>query len=131
MGDISKILNDKELEPADIPFSAGQLAQMIALIEKGTISTSAAKKVLSAMFENPEDPEKIVEKLGLVQVSDEGAIKEMIDEVLKNNPQSVADYKAGKDKAMGFLVGQTMKMSRGKANPQIINKLLKEALDNA
>ena len=104
---------------------------MIALIEKGTISTSAAKKVLSAMFENPEDPEKIVEKLGLVQVSDEGAIKEMIDEVLKNNPQSIADYKAGKDKAMGFLVGQTMKMSRGKANPQIINKLLKEALDNA
>ena len=104
---------------------------MIALIEKGTISTSAAKKVLSAMFENPEDPEKIVEKLGLVQVSDEGAIKEMIDEVLKNNPQSVADYKAGKDKAMGFLVGQTMKMSREKANPQIINKLLKEALDNA
>lgn len=131
MGDISKILNEKELEPADIPFTADQLAKMIALIEKGTISTSAAKKVLSAMFESPEDPEKIVEKLGLVQVSDEGAIKAMIDEVLKNNPQSIADYKAGKDKAMGFLVGQTMKASRGKANPQIINKLLKEALDNA
>jgi len=131
MGDISKVLNEKELEPSDIPFTAEQLAKMIALIEKGTISTSAAKKVLSAMFENPEDPEKIVEKLGLVQVSDEGAIKEMIQEVLNNNPQSIADYKAGKDKAMGFLVGQTMKLSRGKANPQIINKLLKEALDNA
>lgn len=131
MGDISKILNEKELEPSSIPFTADHLAKMIALIEKGTISTSAAKKVLSSMFENPEDPEKIVEKLGLVQVSDEGAIKEMIDEVLKNNPQSIADYKAGKDKAIGFLVGQTMKMSRGKANPQIINKLLKEALDNA
>ena len=75
--------------------------------------------------------EKLVEKLGLVQVSDEGAIKEMINEVLANNPQSVADFKAGKDKAMGFLVGQTMKLSKGKANPQIINKLLREALENA
>lgn len=131
MGDISKVLNEKELEPSDIPFTADQLAKMIALIEKGTISTSAAKKVLSAMFENPEDPEKLVEKLGLVQVSDEGAIKEMINEVLANNPQSVADFKAGKDKAMGFLVGQTMKLSKGKANPQIINKLLREALENA
>ncbi len=131
MGDISKVLNEKELEPSDIPFTADQLAKMIALIEKGTISTSAAKKVLSAMFESPEDPEKLVEKLGLVQVTDEGAIKDMVNEVLANNPQSVADFKAGKDKAMGFLVGQTMKLSKGKANPQIINKLLKEALENA
>ncbi len=131
MGDITKILNEKEMEPSDIPFSAEQLAKMISLIEKGTISTSAAKKVLSAMFETSEDPEALVEKLGLVQVSDEGAIKEMIDEVIKNNPQSVADFKAGKAKAIGFLVGQTMKMSKGKANPQIINKLLQEALENA
>ncbi len=131
MGDISKVLNEKELEPSDIPFTAEQLAKMITLIEKGTISTSAAKKVLDKMFESPEDPEKIVEKLGLVQVSDEGAIKEMIQEVLNNNPQSIIDYKAGKDRALGFLVGQTMKLSKGKANPQILNKLLKEALDNA
>lgn len=130
MGDISRYLNEKELEAGDIPFTALQLASLISLIDKGTISNSAAKKVLAKMFEEPEDPEKLVEKLGLVQVSDEGALKAMVDEVLANNPQSVADYKAGKDKAIGFLVGQIMKASRGKANPQIINKLLKEALDN-
>ncbi len=131
MGDISKILNDKELEPGDIPFTPAQLAKMIALIEKGTISNSAAKKVLDAMFAQPDDPEKLVEKLGLAQVSDEGAILEMVNGVLAQNPQSIADYKAGKDKALGFLVGQVMRISKGKANPQIINKLLKDALDKA
>jgi aspartyl-tRNA(Asn)/glutamyl-tRNA(Gln) amidotransferase subunit B len=131
MGDISKILNEKELEPADIPFTPSQLAKMITLIDKGTISNSAAKKVLDAMFSEPDDPEKLVEKLGLAQVSDEGAILDMINDVLAQNPQSVADYKAGKDRAMGFLVGQVMRVSKGKANPQVINKLLKEALDNA
>lgn len=131
MGDIAKITNDKELEAGDIPFTPAHLSSLISLIEKGTISNSAAKKVLDAMFESPEEPAKIVEKLGLSQVSDEGAILQMIQDVLAQNPQSIVDYKAGKDRAMGFLVGQVMKVSRGKANPQIINKLLKEALDNA
>ena len=131
MGDISKILNDKELEAGDIPFTPAQLAKMIALIDKGTISNSAAKKVLDAMFAQPEDPEKLVEKLGLAQVSDEGAIRQMVSDVLAQNPQSSADYKAGKDKALGFLVGQVMRISKGKANPQVINKLLKDALDQA
>lgn len=131
MGDISKILNDKELEPADIPFTPAQLAKMIALIDKGTISNSAAKKVLDAMFAEPADPEALVEKLGLAQVSDEGAILQMVNDVLAQNPQSIVDYKAGKDRAMGFLVGQVMRVSKGKANPQMINKLLKESLDKA
>lgn len=131
MGDISKILNEKEMEAGEIPFTPVQLAKMIALIEKGTISNSAAKKVLDAMFAEPNDPEKLVEKLGLAQVSDEGAILGMVNDVLAQNPQSVADYKAGKDKAIGFLVGQVMRISKGKANPQIINKLLKDALDKA
>ena len=131
MGDILRTLKEKEAEPSDIPFTAEQLAKMISLIEKGTISTSAAKKVLAAMFEDPQDPEKLVEKLGLVQVSDEGAILEMIAEVLKQNPQSIVDYKAGKDRALGFLVGQVMRISKGKANPQLLNKMLKDALDNA
>ena len=130
MGDITRYLNEKELEPSDIPFTAEQLASLLSLIDKGTISNSAAKKVLAKMFEEPDDPTKLVEKLGLVQVSDEGALKAMVDEVLKNNPQSIVDYKAGKDRAIGFLVGQIMKASKGKANPQMINKLLKEALDN-
>lgn len=131
MGDISKILNEKEMEAGEIPFTPVQLAKMIALIEKGTISNSAAKKVLDAMFAEPNDPEKLVEKLGLAQVSDEGAILGMVNDVLAQNPQSVADYKAGKDKAIGFLVGQVMRISKGKANPQIINKLLKDVLDKA
>ncbi|MBE7010659.1 MAG: Asp-tRNA(Asn)/Glu-tRNA(Gln) amidotransferase subunit GatB [Ruminococcaceae bacterium] len=131
MGDIAKITNDKEIEAGDIPFTPAHLCALISLIEKGTISNSAAKKVLDAMFENPEDPAKIVEKLGLAQVSDEGALMQMIQDVLEQNPQSIVDYKAGKDRALGFLVGQIMKNSRGKANPQIINKLLKEALDQA
>lgn len=129
MGDITKVMNDKELE--EIPFPPADLCKLIGLIEKGTISNSAAKKVLDEMFANPHDPEEIVKEKGLVQISDEGAIKTMVDEVVAANPQSVADYKAGKDKAIGFLVGQCMKASKGKANPQMINKLLKEALDNA
>lgn len=131
MGDIAKLVNDHELEAGDIPFTPAHLAALIALIEKGAISNSAAKKVLNEMFNNPEEPEKIVDRLGLSQVSDEGAIMQMIQDVMAQNAQSVADYKAGKDKAMGYLVGQVMRVSRGKANPQIINKLLKEALDQA
>lgn len=131
MGDIAKLVNDHELEAGDIPFTPAHLAALIALIEKGAISNSAAKKVLNEMFNNPEEPEKIVDRLGLSQVSDEGAIMQMIQDVIAQNAQSVADYKAGKDKAMGYLVGQVMRVSRGKANPQVINKLLKEALDQA
>lgn len=131
MGDIAKLVNDHELEAGDIPFTPAHLAALIALIEKGAISNSAAKKVLNEMFNNPEEPEKIVDRLGLSQVSDEGAIMQMIQDVMAQNAQSVADYKAGKDKAMGYLVGQVMRVSRGKANPQVINKLLKEALDQA
>lgn len=131
MGDIAKLVNDHELEAGDIPFTPAHLAALIALIEKGAISNSAAKKVLHEMFNNPEEPEKIVDRLGLSQVSDEGAIMQMIQDVMAQNAQSVADYKAGKDKAMGYLVGQVMRVSRGKANPQVINKLLKEALDQA
>ena len=131
MGDISKLVNDRELETGDVPFEPAKLKALIDLIEKGAISNSAAKKVLTEMFDSSDEPEKIVERLGLSQVSDEGALSSMIQEVLAQNPQSIADYKAGKDKALGFLMGQVMRVSKGKANPQIINKMLKDALDNA
>ncbi|MBR6729394.1 MAG: Asp-tRNA(Asn)/Glu-tRNA(Gln) amidotransferase subunit GatB [Clostridia bacterium] len=131
MGDITKLVNEAERETGDVPYEPAHLNSLITLIEKGTISNSAAKKVLDAMFREPEEPAKIVEKLGLSQVSDEGALLQMVQEVLAQNPQSIADYKAGKDRAMGFLMGQIMRVSRGKANPQVINKLLKEALDKA
>lgn len=126
ISDISRILNETEMEPIEIPFDAEQLGKLITLIDKGTISSSIAKKVLEELFENPKDPEEIVKEKGWIQISDEGAIKEVVLKVLENNPQSVADYKAGKEKAIGFLVGQAMKETKGKANPQMLNEMFKE-----
>ncbi len=129
MTDITKELNERELEPDQIPFTAEQLGNLVVLIDKGTISSSIAKKVLVELFENPKDPMKIVEEKGWIQISDEGAIKEVVLKVLENNQQSVADYKAGKDKALGFLVGQAMKETKGKANPGMLNKMFLEELN--
>ena len=130
LSDISRILNEKELEPENIPFTAEQLAKMIQLIDKGTISSAIAKKVLTELFENPKDPEEIIKEKGWIQISDEGTIKEVVMKVLENNPQSVADFKGGKDKALGILVGQAMKETKGKANPQMLNKMFLEELEN-
>ena len=99
------------------------------LIDKGTISSAIGKKVLEELFENPKKPEEIVKEKGWIQISDEGAIKEIVLKILENNPQSIADYKAGKDRALGFLVGQAMKETRGKANPQMLNKLFLDELN--
>ena len=129
MSDIIGILNEKEIEPEKIPFSAEDLGELICLIDKGTISTSIAKKVLPEMFETQEKPSKIIEKNGWIQISDEGAIKEVVKKVLQENPQSIADYKAGKDRALGFLVGQAMKETKGKANPGMLNKMFLEELN--
>lgn len=129
LSDISRILNEKELEPENVPFTAEQLAKMIELIDKGTISSAIAKKVLTELFENPKDPEVIIKEKGWIQISDEGAIKEIVMKILENNPQSVADFKGGKDKALGFLVGQAMKETKGKANPQMLNKMFLEELN--
>ena len=128
ISDISRILNETEMEPIEIPFDSKQLAKLVMLIDKGTISSSIAKKVLVEMFEHPRDPEDIIDEKGWVQISDEGAIKDVVLKVLEANPQSVADYKGGKDKALGYLVGQAMKETRGKANPQMLNKMFLEEL---
>ena len=128
ISDISRILNETEMEPIEIPFDSNQLGKLVILIDKGTISSSIAKKVLVEMFEHPRDPEDIIDEKGWVQISDEGAIKEVVLKVLEANPQSVADYKGGKDKALGFLVGQAMKETRGKANPQMLNQMFLEEL---
>ena len=119
LSDISKILNETETEPIQIPFDANQLAKLVQLIDNGTISSAIAKKVIVELFENPKDPEEIIKEKGWIQISDEGAIKEVVTKILENNPQSVADYKAGKDRALGFLVGQAMKETKGKANPKM------------
>ena len=128
LSDVSRILNEKEMEAEEIPFTAEELAKMITLIEKGTISSSLGKKVIEELFENPKDPEEIIKEKGWIQISDEGAIKEVVQKILQANPQSVADFKAGKDKAVGFLVGQAMKETKGKANPQMLNKMFIEEL---
>jgi len=129
MTDITRILNEKEEEPNDIPFTAEQLGELITLIDKGTISSSIAKKVLEELFENPRKPEEIIKEKGWIQISDEGAIKEVVLKILEANPQSVADYKAGRDRALGFLVGQAMKETKGKANPQLLNKFFIEEMN--
>ena len=123
ISDISRILNETEMEPIAIPFDANQLGKLVVLIDKGTISSSIGKKVLVELFENPRDPEDIIKEKGWIQISDEGAIKEVVMKILEANPQSVADFKAGKDRALGFLVGQAMKETKGKANPKMLNEM--------
>ena len=129
ISDISRILNETETDPIEIPFDSNQLGKLVILIDKGTISSSIGKKVLTELFENPRDPEEIIKEKGWIQISDEGAIKEVVLKILEANPQSVADYKGGKDKALGFLVGQAMKETKGKANPQMLNKMFLEELN--
>ena len=128
ISDISRILNETEMEPIEIPFDSKQLGKLVILIDKGTISSSIGKKVLEELFENPRDPEEIIKEKGWIQISDEGAIKEVVLKVLEANPQSIADYKAGKDRALGFLVGQAMKETKGKANPKMLNQMFLEEL---
>ena len=128
LSDISRILNENEMEPNEIPFTSSELAKLVTLIDKGTISSAIAKKVIEELFENPQDPEIIIKEKGWIQISDEGAIKEIVMKILEANPQSVADYKGGKDRALGFLVGQAMKETKGKANPGMLNKMFLEEL---
>ncbi len=128
MSEIARILNEREEEPENIPFTGKELGELVELIDKGTISSSIAKKVLEELFVEVKAPSKIIEEKGWVQISDEGAIKEVVMKILEANPQSIADFKAGKDKALGFLVGQAMKETKGKANPQMLNKMFIEEL---
>jgi aspartyl/glutamyl-tRNA(Asn/Gln) amidotransferase, B subunit len=129
MGDVMRILKDKSLEVENIPFPGSHLAKLVSLIDKGTISGTIAKKVFDKMFDTGKDPLEIVKQEGLEVVNDESAIAAAVRKIIEANPQSIADYKSGKEKAFGFLVGQAMKETRGKANPQVINKLLKEELE--
>lgn len=128
MGDVWGMMNERYLTMETLPFTAKMLSDMIKRIIDGTISNTAAKQVLSTMFDTSEQPDAIIEKLGLKQVNDEGEILKIIDEVLKANPSSVEDFKNGKDRVVGFLVGQVMRASKGKANPQTVNNLIKDAL---
>jgi aspartyl-tRNA(Asn)/glutamyl-tRNA(Gln) amidotransferase subunit B len=130
MGDLLGFLNANNQELEQLPITGKGLGEMIGLIEKGTISSKIAKTVFKTMLETGKAPGQIVEEQGLVQISDEGAIKAVVEQVIAANPQSIADFKAGKDKAVGFLVGQVMKETKGKANPGLVNKLILEGLNN-
>lgn len=123
-----RLLKEKEMEPEDIRFSPEHLAGLIRLTDAKVINSTVAKEVFEKMFESDIDPEKYVEEKGLKTVNDEGALRKTVEEVIAANPQSVEDYRGGKEKAIGFLVGQTMKAMKGKADPGMINALLKELL---
>ena len=123
-----RILKERELDPEDITFSPAHLAKLISLTDSKAINSTVAKEVFEVMFAEDVDPEAYVEEKGLKMVSDEGALRKTVEEVIAANPQSVEDYRNGKDRAIGFLVGQTMKAMKGKADPASVNKLLKELL---
>ncbi len=123
-----RLLKEKDMEPEEIRFSPENLASLIGLTERKVINGSVAKEVFEVLFEKDIDPEKYVEEKGLKTERDEGALKKSIEEIVEANPQSVEDYKNGKEKAIGFLVGQTMKAMKGKADPAQINTILREFL---
>ncbi|MFD2629529.1 Asp-tRNA(Asn)/Glu-tRNA(Gln) amidotransferase subunit GatB [Oceanobacillus kapialis] len=128
MGEVSAYMNKHYKELDELAITPAALAKMINLIEDGTISSKIAKKVFAELVENGGDPEQVVKDKGLVQISDEGQLREIISNVLAENEQSIIDYKNGKDKAVKFLVGQVMKATKGQANPPMVNKILQEEL---
>ncbi len=128
MVETMRLLKEHEMEIEDIRFSPANLAKLIKLTDDKAINSSVAKEVFEKIFEDDIDPEKYVEENGLKTVADDGALRSVIEEVVANNPQSVEDYKSGKKKAIGFLVGQTMKAMQGKADPGMVNQILTELL---
>lgn len=128
MGEALRLLKEHSLEPEDLRFSPENLAKLIQLADAGTINNKVAKEVFGVIFSQDIDPEKYVEEHGLKSVSDEGALRSVLEEIVAANPQSVADYKGGKKKAIGFLVGQAMKAMKGKADPGAVNQILLELL---
>ena len=128
MGETLRLLKEAGQEPEEITFSAAHLAKLIELLDAGTINQTVAKEVFEQIFREDIDPEQYVEAHGLKMVNDDNLLRTVVEQVIAANPQSVADYRGGKEKALGFLVGQTMKQMKGKANPGAANKMLKELL---
>ena len=129
MGDLLRILKDRNIEISDVTFPPQYLAKLVALIDKGVINGNTGKKVFEKMFESGKDPEIIVKEEGLEVITDENFLLEVVKKVVKQNPNSVADYKNGKEKAFGFLMGQLMKETKGKADPQLARKYLVDIIN--
>jgi len=128
MGDVLRFLNEEKKDIKACPISPESLAEMILLIEDGTISGKMAKDVIEDMYRTGKSPQQIIQEKGLVQITDEAALKKAIEEVLAANPGQLEQYREGREKLFGFFVGQVMKATRGKANPALVNELLKEML---
>ena len=129
-GELFSVLNKKSISIQDSPVSADMMGELLDNIESGKISNRLAKDIFEDMCETGKDPNLIIKEKGLSQISDEGEIEKLVDEVLNNNPENIEKYKNGKTKLLGFFVGEVMKLSKGKANPGTLNKLLKKKLDN-
>jgi len=124
-----RLLKEENMEPDDIRYSPENLAKLISLTEAGTVNSSIAKEIFEAMFHENIDPEQYVEEKGLKTVHDEAELQGVIAKIIEDNPKSAADYRGGKEKSIGYLVGQTMKAMKGKADPGAVNKILKELLN--
>ena len=128
MGETLRLLKERGEEPEDIRFSPAHLAALITMADKKEINGNTAKEIFEVMYDTDVDPQRYAVEKGLKTVNDEGLLRSTIEKVAADNPQSVADYQKGKEKAMGFLVGQTMKAMKGKADPAMVNAILKEIL---
>ena len=128
MVEAMRLMKEQEMEPEDMEFSPSHLAALIRMVENNIINRTVAKTVFEEIFRHDADPEAYVEENGLKVVKDEGALRDTVKAVMAANPQSVEDYRNGREKAMGFLVGQTMKAMKGKADPSMVNQLVRELL---
>jgi aspartyl-tRNA(Asn)/glutamyl-tRNA(Gln) amidotransferase subunit B len=128
-GEISAYLNKNQIELSRFPIESSRLAELLVLIDQGHISHKQGRELFSAMLESKDTAGELVKKMGLAQISDQDALMAIVDAVLDENAQSIVDYKAGKDRALGYLVGQIMKKTQGKANPGLASSLVKQALD--
>jgi aspartyl-tRNA(Asn)/glutamyl-tRNA(Gln) amidotransferase subunit B len=129
MTDVLRVVNEKSVGIGEFSIRPPYLSRMIDLINEGTISTKIAKEVFDEMLQSGQYPDSIVEKKGLRQVSDESEIGKVVEEVLESNPEEVRKYVGGKEKLFGFFVGEIMKKTRGKANPKVLNELLRQKLE--
>ncbi len=128
MGEVLRLLNESNKEPEECPLKPEDLAELLQLVKEGVISGKIAKEVLEEMFYTGKKAKELVKEKGLEQISDEGLIRQIAQEILKNHPKEVEEYRKGKEKLLGFFVGEIMKATKGKANPQLANKVLKELL---
>ncbi len=128
MVEAMRLMKEQEMEPEDMEFSPSHLAALIRMVENNIINRTVAKTVFEEIFRHDTDPEVYVEENGLKVVKDEDTLRDTVKAVMAANPQSVEDYRNGREKAMGFLVGQTMKAMKGKADPSMVNQLVRELL---